>query len=139
MAKHRTFIDVLQDKLVPMREMLELLENQVKYIDEDLKLETRTPREKNSDKIQRVRTLQEIETLKKILHEKEQYFIKYAKQFELDLAEANEKWDKVLKKAWYTAKTNDVLMSLMKQTNFDEAKTNDESKVIMYTKLKKFI
>ena len=139
MAKHRTFIDVLQDKLVPMREMLELLENQVKYIDEDLKLETRTPREKNADKIQRVRTLQEIETLKKILHEKEQYFIKYAKQFELDLAEANEKWDKDLKKAWYTAKTNDVLMSLMKQTNFDEAKTNDESKVIMYTKLKKFI
>jgi hypothetical protein len=139
MAKHRTFIDDLQDKLVPMRDMLELLENQVKYIDEDLKLETRTPREKNADKIQRVRTIQEIETLKKILHEKEQYFIKYAKQFELDLKEANENWDKVLKKAWYAAKTNDVLMSLMKQANFEEAKTNDESKVIMYTKLKKFI
>jgi hypothetical protein len=65
--------------------------------------------------------------------------MKYAKQFELDLAEANENWDKVIKKSWIAAKKNETLMQLMKQANFYEAKTNDESKVIMYTKLKKFI
>ena len=135
----RTFIDDLRDKMLPMQEMLRLLQEQVRYIDIDLESGTRTPREQIADKILRLKTEHEIETLKKILHEKEQYYIKYAKQFELDLAEANENWDKVLKKAWVAAKKNPNLMQLMKQANFEEAKTNDESKVIMYTKLKKFI
>jgi hypothetical protein len=139
MEKQHTFIDVLRDKLVPMQEMLSLLEKQIEYIDADLKSKAKTPREANSDKILRLKTLQEIDTVKKILHEKEQYYMKYAKQFELDLAEANENWDKVIKKSWIAAKKNETLMQLMKQANFYEAKTNDESKVIMYTKLKKFI
>jgi hypothetical protein len=139
MEKQRTFIDVLRDKLVPMQDMLSLLEKQIEYIDEDLKSGKRDKREENADRILRLKTLQEIDTLKKILHEKEQYYMKYAKQFELDLAEANENWDKVIKKAWIAAKKNYALMNLMKQANFDEAKTNDESKVIIYTKLKKFI
>jgi hypothetical protein len=139
MEKQRTFIDDLRDKLVPMQDMLRLLENQVKYIDEDLESGKRDKREENSDRILRLKTLHEIDTLKKILHEKEQYYIKYAKQFDLDLEEANENWDKVIKKAWITAKKNPPLMQLMSQANFDEAKTNDESKVIIYTKLKKFI
>jgi hypothetical protein len=139
MEKQLTFIDVLRDKLVPMQDMLSLLEKQIEYIDEDLKSGKRDKREENADRILRLKTLQEIDTLKKILHEKEQYYMKYAKQFELDLAEANENWDKVIKKAWIAAKKNSALMNLMKQANFDEAKTNDESKVIIYTKLKKFI
>ena len=139
MEKQRTFIDDLRDKLVPMKDMLTLLEKQIEYIDWDLASSGRTPREKNADKILRIKTLSEIDTLKRILHEKEQYYIKYAKQFELDLQEANRNWDVVLKKAWVAAKKNEALMQLMKQANFDEAKTNDESKVIMYTKLKKFI
>ena len=139
MEKQRTFIDVLRDKLVPMQTMLRLLEIQIEYIDEDLQSGKRNKREENADRILRLKTLQEIDTLKKILHEKEQYYIKYAKQFELDLQEANKNWDVVLKKAWIAAKKNETLMQLMKQANFDEAKTNDESKVIMYTKLKKFI
>jgi hypothetical protein len=139
MEKQRTFIDDLRDKLVPMQDMLKLLQNQVKYIDEDLKSGKRDKREENSDRILRLKTLHEIDTLKKILHEKEQYYIKYAKQFDLDLEEANENWDKVIKKAWIAAKKNPPLMQLMSQANFDEAKTNDESKVIIYTKLKKFI
>jgi len=139
MEKQLTFIDVLRDKLVPMQTMLRLLEIQIEYIDEDLQSGKRNKREENADRILRLKTLQEIDTLKKILHEKEQYYIKYAKQFELDLQEANKNWDVVLKKAWIAAKKNETLMQLMKQANFDEAKTNDESKVIMYTKLKKFI
>lgn len=139
MEKQRTFIDVLRDKLVPMQTMLRLLEIQIEYIDEDLQSGKRNKREENADRILRLKTLQEIDTLKKILHEKEQYYIKYAKQFELDLQEANKNWDVVLKKAWIAAKKNETLMQLMKQANFDEAKTNDESKVIVYTKLKKFI
>jgi len=139
MEKQRTFIDVLREKLVPMQDMLSLLEKQIEYIDEDLQSGKRNKREENSDRILRLKTSQEIDTLKKILHEKEQYYIKYAKQFELDLQEANKNWDVVLKKAWIAAKKNETLMQLMKQANFDEAKTNDESKVIIYTKLKKFI
>ena len=93
MEKQRTFIDDLRDKLVPMQDMLKLLQNQVKYIDEDLESDTRSERDKNADTILRLKTLHEIDTLKKILHEKEQYYIKYAKQFDLDLEEANENWD----------------------------------------------
>lgn len=139
MENKRTFIDDLRDKMLPMKELLSLLEQQVKFIDADLLSKTRSDRDKNSDKILKIKTLQEIQTLRNILREKEEYYSKYAKQFEIDLADANKNWDDVIKKAWLVAKKNNVLMQLMKNANFDEAKTNDESKVIMYTKLKKFI
>ena len=63
----------------------------------------------------------------------------YAKKFEQDLDEANKKFDTVLKKAWKVARTNPKLMELMKKAKFEEAETNDESKVIMYNKLKQFV
>jgi len=139
MEKQRTFIDDLRDKLVPMQDMLKLLENQVKYIDEDLESDIRSERDKNADRILRIKTLQEIDTLKKILHEKEQYFIKYSEKFDKDLAEANIHFDSVVKKAWVAAKKNPKLMELMKKANFDEANHNVESKVIMYNKFKQFV
>ena len=65
-----TFIDVLREKLIPMQEMISLLEKQIEFIDLDLKSIERTEREKNTDAILRLKTLQEMDTLKKILHEK---------------------------------------------------------------------
>lgn len=129
----------LQETMQPMRDMLSYYETRIKIIDESLKDTKRTPWEQNEDKILRLKTIQEMDVLKKILFQKNQYFENYSRQFELDLTAAKKNFKEVVRKAWIKAEKNEVLMNLMKRANFKEADTNDEVLVIMYNKLKEYV
>lgn len=137
-TKQKTYLQVLQDTMKPIKDMLSYYEKRMKFIDEALKSDI-SEREKNEDQILRIKTIQEMDVLKKILHQKNEYFKHYAAQFEQDLKEAKKNFKKTVEKCWEVAKTNDALMKLMKAANFKEADRNDEVLVIMYNKFKQFV
>jgi hypothetical protein len=137
-TKRKTYLEVLQDTMQPMKDMLSYYEKRMKFIDDALKSDI-SEREKNEDRILRIKTIQEMDVLKKILHQKNEYFKHYAAQFELDLKEAKKNFKKTVEKCWEVAKTNDALMKLMKAANYKEAERDDEVLVIMYNKFKQFV
>lgn len=135
----KSYLEVLQDSMQPMKDLLSYYELRIKMIDEALEDKKRTSWDHNEDRILRIKTLQEIDTLKKILFQKNEYFKNYAAQFEQDLKEAKKNFKETVKKCWVVAEKNDALMKLMKAANFKEADKNDEVLVIMYNKFKQFV
>jgi hypothetical protein len=127
----------LQETMQPMRDLLSYYKARIKFIDDEMN--SKTLCEQNEDQILKIKTIQEIDVLEKILFQKNQYFENYSRQFELDLASAKKNFKEVVKKAWVKAEKNEVLMNLMKRANFKEADTNDEVLVIMYNKLKEYV
>jgi hypothetical protein len=135
--KQKTYLQVLQDTMQPMKDMLSYYEKRLKYIDEEF--DSKSLREQNEDQILRIKTIQEMDVLKKILHQKNEYFKNYAAQFERDLKEAKKNFKETVKKCWIVAEKNEALMKLMKAANFKEADQNEEVLVIMYNKFKQFV
>jgi Mg2+ and Co2+ transporter CorA len=136
-TKQKTYLQVLQDTMQPMKDMLTYYEKRLKFIDEEF--DSKSIREQNEDQILRIKTIQEMDVLKKILNQKNEYFKNYARQFEQDLKEAKKNFKETVKKCWVVADKNEALMKLMKAANFKEAERNDEVLVIMYNKFKQFV
>ena len=137
--EQKSYLQTLQETMQPMKDMLSYYEIRMKLIDEGLKDTRRTPWEHNEDRILRIKTIQEIDVLKKILHQKNEYFKNYARQFEVDLKDAKKNFKETVKKCWVVAEKNEALMKLMNAANFKEAERNDEVLVIMYNKFKQFV
>lgn len=135
----KSYLQTLQETMQPMKDMLGYYEVRLRYIDKSLKDDTVSDREKNEDRILRIKTIQEMDVLKKILHQKNEYFKNYARQFEVDLKEAKKNFKETVKKCWVVAEKNEALMKLMNAANFKEAERNDEVLVIMYNKFKQFV
>ena len=131
------YMKKLQETMQPMRDLLSYYKERLMFIEQEK--DSKTLREQNEDKILKIKTIQEIDVLEKILFQKNQYFENYARQFELDLKDARKNFKEVVRKAWIKAEKNEVLMNLMKRANFKEADTNDEVLVIMYNKLKEYV
>jgi len=136
-TKQKTYLQVLQDTMQPMKDLLSYYEMRLKYIDQEY--DQKSIREQNEDQILRIKTIQEMDVLKKILHQKNEYFKNYAAQFEIDLKEAKKNFKETVKKCWIVAEKNEALMRLMKAANLKEADRNDEVLVIMYNKFKQFV
>ena len=136
-TKQKTYLQVLQDTMQPMKDLLSYYEMRLKYIDQEY--DQKSIREQNEDQILRIKTIQEMDVLKKILYQKNEYFKNYAAQFEIDLKEAKKNFKETVKKCWIVAEKNEALMRLMKAANFKEADRNDEVLVIMYNKFKQFV
>jgi hypothetical protein len=137
--EQKSYLQTLQETMQPMKDMLGYYEVRLRYIDKSLKDDTVSDREKNEDRILRIKTIQEMDVLKKILHQKNDYFKNYARQFEQDLKEAKKNFKETVKKCWVVAEKNEALMKLMNAANFKEAERNDEVLVIMYNKFKQFV
>lgn len=137
--QHKSYIQTLQDTMQPMKDMLSYYELRMKFIDKALANNEVSEREKNEERILRIKTIQEMDVLKKILYQKNEYFKNYARQFEQDLKEAKKNFKETVKKCWVVAENNEALMKLMKAANFKEAESNDEVLVIMYNKFKQFV
>ena len=137
MKTETPYMKKLQETMQPMRDLLRHYRERLKLI--ELEKDSKKLREQNEDKILKIKTIQEIDVLEKILFQKNQYFENYSRQFELDLTAAKKNFKEVVSKAWIQAEKNEVLMNLMKRANFKEADTNDEVLVIMYNKLKEYV
>ena len=137
--ERKTYLQTLQDTMQPMKDMLSYYELRMKFIEKSLQDSNVSEREKNEERILKIKTVQEIDVLKKILFQKNEYFKNYARQFEQDLKEAKKNFKETVKKCWVVAEKNEPLMKLMKSANFKEAESNDEVLVIMYNKFKQFV
>lgn len=137
--EQKSYLQTLQDTMQPMKDMLAYYELRMKFIEKALSNKEVSEREKNEDRILRIKTIQEMDVLKKILHQKNDYFKNYARQFEQDLKEAKKNFKETVKKCWVVAEKNEALMKLMNAANFKEAERNDEVLVIMYNKFKQFV
>ena len=137
MKTETPYMKKLQETMKPMRDLLSYYKERLKLI--EAQKDDITPYDQNEYKIIKIKTIQEIDVLEKILFQKNQYFENYSRQFELDLKDAKKNFKEVVKKAWIKAEKNEVLMNLMKRANFKEADTNDEVLVIMHNKLKEYV
>lgn len=137
MKTETPYMKKLQETMQPMRDLLSYYKERLKFIEQEK--DSKTLREQNEDQILKIKTIQEIDVLEKILFQKNQYFENYSRQFEIDLKAAKQNFKEVVRKAWIKAEKNEVLMNLMKRANFKEADTNDEVLVIMYNKLKEYV
>lgn len=91
-----------------------------------------------NSKISKIKITSEIETLKKIIDEKERYFEKFAKQFDAEYKECLENYEKVLDRAKKVAfKKPQLAWVLEKETPL--LKENKEAHLYFYKKVKSFL
>ena len=129
--------ETLENSITTHKELLKLHNEVVFFLD----------RKRNKDEKYRclddvqedilaIETKNKIQTLEKIILEKQKYFDTYMKQLALDEKEMNENFDKYLSNAKTIAPTNDVVDKVLKNMNFTIAETNLQVKLELYKQLK---
>jgi hypothetical protein len=136
----KNYLDELMETLAPQKQLSQLLKDKIveikKIVDSD---NTINELDKINFKIEVIRTTQELFTLEKVLKEKEDYFKKYAIQFEKDYQEANQRYKQVIEKAKIKAKTDATVKSLLEKVNFQAIETSKELKVTFYKRFKNLV
>jgi len=133
----KTYLEELMGTLEPQKKLASLLKAKVSILSK--KSINFGSLEDINDNIDLIKAEAELFTLEKILKEKEEYFKKYAAQFELDYKEANQNYKQLLEKIKIKAKTDKVIESYLKKINFEAIESNKEVKVAFYKKFKGLI
>lgn len=133
----KTYLDELMETLAPQKELAQLFKDKIEELNAIIERDfSCSELEVINFKIDVVKTKQELFTLEKVIKEKEEYFKKYAVQFELDYKEANKNFKQVLEKAKILAMTDKKLKDLLDKVNFTAIETNKEVKVAFYKRFK---
>ena len=131
-----TYLQELQSTLDTSKEMLELLNNRVAF----LRVSShKSPYQINEDKITLLKTKGEINTLRSIIHEKEKYFEKYAKQHEVEVAEMELNYKKLFDMVNIRKKTDDKLNQLLSRVSMEAVESDIDKKLAFYKTLKSFL
>ena len=131
-----TYLQELQSTLDTSKEMLELLNNRVAF----LRVSShKSPYQINEDKITLLKTKGEINTLRSIIHEKEKYFEKYAKQHQVEVAEMELNYKKLLDMVNIRKKTDDKLNQLLSRVSMEAVESDIDKKLAFYKTMKSFL
>jgi hypothetical protein len=133
------YIDNLKATLETQKCLLSLLENRIVYLTTEIGNAEVEHYHLNEAKINVIKTQAEIETLKKVIAEKTTYFEKYAVNFEIEYAEMEKKYDKLIENAYLRAAKNTNLKSILDRVNKDVLKTDKEAKLLFYKTLKEHL
>jgi hypothetical protein len=131
-----TYLQELQSTLDTSKEMLELLNNRIAFLSV---YSHKSPYQINEDKINILKTKGEINTLRSIIFEKEKYFEKFAKQFEIEKAEMEINFDKLLKDVKIKRLKDDKLDNLMKGVDMEKVLSSVETKLAFYKTIKSWL
>lgn len=142
------YAKTLQDNLTTQRKMETLLQQKVIYLlqiieqNEKTKdfLSTNTSNEKLAAvdyEIQLIRTEGELNTLRKVIKEKDNYYQQYMKQFEIDIAEVNLKFKNTVAIARKSTKPN--VIKLLSEIQWDRVDNDEEVKIAVYKQLRKHV
>lgn len=128
------YINTLQSTLDKHKKLLECLEKRLILIHNNYSLKDEY--EKNEIEITKIKTLGEIESIKKVIYERESYFKKYIIQFSKDAEEVDKNFDKVL--SYVKANSNKIkgAPELLSSINWETIKDNLEVKIKVYERLK---
>ena len=132
-----TYLEELQSTLDTSKEMLGLLEKRIELLSngENWYNEYET----NENKINIIKTRGEINTLRSIIFEKEKYFEKFAKQFEIEKAEMEFNFDNILKQIKIRRLKDEKLDNLMKGVDMEKVLSSVETKLAFYKTIKSFL
>lgn len=131
-----TYLEELQSTLDTSKEMLQLLNNRIAFLSV---YSHKSPYQINEDKINILKTKGEINTLRSIIFEKEKYFEKFAKQFEVDKTEMESNFDSLLKQVKIKRLKDNKLDNLMKGVNMENVLSSVETKLAFYKTIKSFL
>ena len=130
------YIDSLRATLKTQNNLLFLLEQRVVYLNSEI-ADCKSPNyHTNEAAISIIKTQAEIDTLKKVLVEKTEYFEKFAAHFEVEYAEMIQKYDKLMENAYLRAAKNKVLKTMLEKVNKEALKSDREAKLFFYKKVK---
>jgi hypothetical protein len=132
----RPYIDTLKATLDAQNNLLLLLENRIVYLKSEIANCESFNYHTNEAGINIIKTQAEIDTLKKVLEEKTAYFEKYAAHFEVEYADMERKYDKLMENAYLRAAKNPVLKTMLEKVNKQALKTDMEAKLLFYKKVK---
>lgn len=136
----------LEAGLQTQRNMLTLLESKAKLLEETDNLKEAEFRATSSPfthleiteaKIQKIKTLTEIEATKKVIAEKEQYYKGYMEQFVKDEEEVNKRYKHTVDIAKKSTKPN--VQKLLSQVVWERIEGDIEAKIALYKQLKKYV
>jgi hypothetical protein len=137
---NKSYLDELLETLKPQQELKQLLKDKAEEINKILSADnTMNPIDRINYKIEIVKTNQELSALEKVLKEKEDYFKKYAIQFEKDLKEANQNYKQVIQKATVKSKSDQNIKLLLDKVNLQAIETSKELKVAFYKRFKNLV
>jgi hypothetical protein len=127
------------ETLIPQQELAQLFKDKIKEIKNIINYKEVSLLDKINFEIEIIKTSQELKVLQKVINEKEEYFKKYAIQFEIDYKEANQNFKIILEKVKIKAKTDKVVKSLLDKVDFNAVEKNKEVKVAFYKQFKKLV
>jgi len=132
-----TYLEELQSTLDTSKEMLSLLAKRIELLSK--KDNSYSEYEDNENKINIIKTQGEINTLRSIVFEKEKYFEKFAKQFEIEKAEMELNFDEMLKQIKIKRLKDNKLDYLIKSANMEKVLSSVETKLAFYKTIKSFL
>lgn len=133
------YINTLKQTLDNQNNLLLLLENRVNYLKAEIENCQSFNYHTNEAGISIIKTEAEIETLKKVISEKTVYFEKYAAHFEVEFAEMERKYDKLMENAYLRSAKIPVLKTMLEKVNKQALKTDKEAKLAFYKKVKQLL
>jgi hypothetical protein len=133
------YINTLKQTLDNQNNLLLLLENRIDYLKTEIQNCQSFNYHTNEAGLNIIKTEAEIETLKKVIAEKTAYFEKYAAHFEVEYAEMERKYDKLMENAYLRAAKIPVLKSMLEKVNKQALKTDKEAKLAFYKKVKQLL
>jgi uncharacterized protein YrzB (UPF0473 family) len=129
------YAKVLQDTLATHKKMLDCLEKRLTLIHIDYA--TKNEHEKNEIEIIKIKTHGEIDSIKKVIKQREEYFVNYMKQFAIDVEECEKEYETVLDKAKSMKDRN--MIELLTSVNWKGVDENIEVKIKLYQRLKALV
>ena len=130
------YIDSLKATLKTQNNLLFLLQQRIVYLNTEI-ADCKSPNyHTNEAAISIIKTQAEIDTLKKVLEEKTDYFEKYAKHFEVEYNEMMQKYESLMKNAYLRAAKNPVLKKLLDSANKEAINNEKEAKLFFYKKVR---
>jgi hypothetical protein len=135
----KVYYSVLKENIEVQHKLLGLLEQKVEATREEIKNPKLAKLTAIDLEISVIRTNAEIDTLKKVLQEKENYFQKYAEKFEKDVAEMNLNYAKVVKRAEFEASKKPQLSEFLSKSKNVDLEGNIEAKLYFYNRVKAFL
>ena len=141
------YADTLEKTLETQRKMQSLLENKIICIKNIVETQNNTDHFINytneeklrviDHEIQLIRVNGELEVLKKVIREKENYFKQYMEQFEIDIKEVELKFKNTIAIAKKSTKPH--VVKFLSEVNWDAVDNDDEVKIKVYKQLKKHV
>jgi hypothetical protein len=128
------YLKNLQSTLNFHKKLLECLEKRLVLIHTDYALKNEY--EKNEIEITKIKTQSEIDSIKKVIHERESYFQKYMNKFVADAEEVDKNYSKVLADLKKNKDKISGAKELLDAVNWKAVEENLEVKIKLYERLK---